>query len=29
MMHELVEKRIAAGDRAWRKHRTIPLPLGL
>ena len=29
MMHELVEKRIAAGDRAWRKHRAIPLPLGL
>jgi radical SAM superfamily enzyme YgiQ (UPF0313 family) len=29
MMHELVEKKIAAGDRSWRQHRTIPLPLGL
>jgi radical SAM superfamily enzyme YgiQ (UPF0313 family) len=29
MMHELAEKKIAGGDRAWRKHRTLDVPLGL
>jgi radical SAM superfamily enzyme YgiQ (UPF0313 family) len=29
MMHELAERKIAAGDRAWRKHRSIELPFGL
>jgi radical SAM superfamily enzyme YgiQ (UPF0313 family) len=29
MMHELAEKKIAGGDREWRKHRALALPLGL
>jgi radical SAM superfamily enzyme YgiQ (UPF0313 family) len=29
MMHELAERKIANGDRAWRKHRTLELPFGL
>jgi len=29
MMHELAERKIAAGDRSWRKHRTIDHVLGL
>jgi radical SAM superfamily enzyme YgiQ (UPF0313 family) len=29
MMHELAEKKIAGGDRQWRKHRTMGLPMGL
>jgi radical SAM superfamily enzyme YgiQ (UPF0313 family) len=29
LMHELAEKKIAQGDRSWRKHRTVDLPLGL
>jgi radical SAM superfamily enzyme YgiQ (UPF0313 family) len=29
LMHELAEKKIARGDRAWRKHRAIDLPMGL
>jgi hypothetical protein len=29
MMHELAEKKIAGGDRQWRKHRTLDLPMGL
>ncbi len=29
LMHELAEKKIAQGDRSWRKHRTLDLPLGL
>jgi radical SAM superfamily enzyme YgiQ (UPF0313 family) len=29
MMHELAEKKIARGDREWRKHRTMELPFGL
>ena len=29
MMHELAEKKIAGGDRAWRKHRTLDVPFGL
>ncbi|MGA2451875.1 MAG: DUF4070 domain-containing protein, partial [Polyangiaceae bacterium] len=29
LMHELAEKKIAGGDRAWRKHRTLDIPLGL
>jgi radical SAM superfamily enzyme YgiQ (UPF0313 family) len=29
LMHELAEKKIAGGDRAWRKHRAIDLPMGL
>ena len=29
MMHELAEKKIGQGDRAWRKHRTLDLPMGL
>jgi hypothetical protein len=29
MMHEVAEKKVAAGDRAWRKHRRFELPLGL
>jgi radical SAM superfamily enzyme YgiQ (UPF0313 family) len=29
MMHELAERKIAAGDRSWRKHRSIELPFGL
>ena len=28
LMHELAEKKIAGGDRTWRKHRTLDLPLG-
>ena len=29
MMHELAERKIAGGDREWRKHRTMGLPMGL
>ena len=29
MMHELAEQKIAGGDRAWRKHRTLEVPFGL
>jgi radical SAM superfamily enzyme YgiQ (UPF0313 family) len=29
MMHELAEKKIARGDREWRKHRTLSVPFGL
>ncbi len=29
LMRELAEKKIAGGDRAWRKHRAIDLPMGL
>ncbi len=29
MMHELAEKKIAGGDRQWRKHRTLDVPFGL
>ena len=29
MMHELAEKKIAQGDRAWRKHRALEVPFGL
>jgi radical SAM superfamily enzyme YgiQ (UPF0313 family) len=29
LMHELAEKKIAQGDRSWRKHRTLDLPMGL
>ena len=29
MMRELAEKKIGGGDRAWRKHRTLDLPMGL
>jgi radical SAM superfamily enzyme YgiQ (UPF0313 family) len=29
LMHELAEKKIARGDRAWRKHRAIDVPFGL
>jgi radical SAM superfamily enzyme YgiQ (UPF0313 family) len=29
MMHELAEKKIAGGDRAWRKHRALDVPFGL
>lgn len=29
MMHELAEKKIAQGDRSWRKHRTLDVPFGL
>ncbi len=29
MMHELAERKIAGGDRAWRKHRSMELPFGL
>jgi radical SAM superfamily enzyme YgiQ (UPF0313 family) len=28
LMHEVAEKKIARGDHAWRKHRTLDLPLG-
>ena len=28
LMHELTEKKIVGGDRAWRKHRTLDIPLG-
>jgi radical SAM superfamily enzyme YgiQ (UPF0313 family) len=29
LMRELAEKKIAGGDRAWRKHRALDLPMGL
>ncbi len=29
LMHELAEKKIAGGDRTWRKHRALDLPMGL
>lgn len=29
MMHELAERKIAGGDRNWRKHRTLDVPFGL
>lgn len=29
MMHELAERKIARGDRAWRKHRSLDVPFGL
>jgi radical SAM superfamily enzyme YgiQ (UPF0313 family) len=29
MMHELAERKIAGGDRAWRKHRGLDVPFGL
>jgi radical SAM superfamily enzyme YgiQ (UPF0313 family) len=29
MMHELAERKIAGGDREWRKHRTLDVPFGL
>jgi radical SAM superfamily enzyme YgiQ (UPF0313 family) len=29
MMHELAERKIAGGDRQWRKHRALDLPFGL
>jgi radical SAM superfamily enzyme YgiQ (UPF0313 family) len=29
MMHELTERKIAGGDRSWRKHRTLDVPFGL
>ena len=29
MMHELAEKKIARGDRTWRKHRSLEVPFGL
>jgi radical SAM superfamily enzyme YgiQ (UPF0313 family) len=29
LMRELAEKKIAGGDRTWRKHRALDLPLGL
>jgi radical SAM superfamily enzyme YgiQ (UPF0313 family) len=29
MMHELAERKIAGGDREWRKHRNLELPFGL
>jgi radical SAM superfamily enzyme YgiQ (UPF0313 family) len=29
MMHELAEKKIAKGDREWRKHRALDVPFGL
>jgi radical SAM superfamily enzyme YgiQ (UPF0313 family) len=29
MMHELAEKKIAKGDREWRKHRALEVPFGL
>ena len=29
LMHELAEKKIAGGDRSWRKHRALDLPMGL
>jgi radical SAM superfamily enzyme YgiQ (UPF0313 family) len=28
-MRELAEKKIGGGDRAWRKHRALDLPMGL
>lgn len=29
LMRELAEKKIAGGDRTWRKHRMLDLPMGL
>jgi radical SAM superfamily enzyme YgiQ (UPF0313 family) len=29
MMHEMAERKIAGGDRAWRKHRALEVPFGL
>lgn len=29
MMHELAERKIARGDKAWRKHRSLEIPFGL
>jgi hypothetical protein len=29
LMHELAERKIAGGDRAFRKHRTLEIPFGL
>ena len=29
LMHELAERKIAGGDRAFRKHRAMELPFGL
>jgi radical SAM superfamily enzyme YgiQ (UPF0313 family) len=29
MMHELAERKIAGGQRSWRKHRTLDVPFGL
>jgi radical SAM superfamily enzyme YgiQ (UPF0313 family) len=29
MMHELAERKIAGGDRTWRKHRNLDVPWGL
>lgn len=29
MMHELAERKIAGGDRSWRKHRGLDVPFGL
>jgi radical SAM superfamily enzyme YgiQ (UPF0313 family) len=29
MMHELAERKIAGGDRTWRKHRNLEVPWGL
>ena len=29
MMHELAERKIAGGDREWRKHRALDVPFGL
>ncbi len=29
MMHELAERKIAGGDREWRKHRALEVPFGL
>lgn len=29
MMHEMAERKIASGDRAWRKHRALDVPFGL
>ena len=28
-MHELAERKIAGGDKAWRKHRAMEIPFGL
>jgi len=29
LMHELAEKKIAGGNREWRKHRALEVPFGL
>jgi radical SAM superfamily enzyme YgiQ (UPF0313 family) len=29
MMHELAERKIAKGDKDWRKHRALDIPFGL